>query len=92
MQRMARSRRNMTIPSVATRSMDVVKTFRMPVELAEEMEKARGLIPESAWLRDLVTTYLATREKLDLIEVRDLMCRRGVTLEQLTSFLKNEPK
>lgn len=90
MARMARTRRNPTIPSVPTKSMDVVKTFRMPMEVAEAMDQARGLVPESVWLRDLVKDYLLNREQRDLCEIRDLMYRRGITLEQFINFMKQQ--
>jgi hypothetical protein len=72
------------------RGQHVVKSFRVPVELAVRIDEARGTIPESVWLRDTLAELLITAEERALLEIRDMMQRRGISPRRLVAWLQLE--
>lgn len=82
---MARQRRNPTVPSVP-KTIDAVKSFRLPVELAEKMDEARGLVPESVWLRERLVEILTNPEQRALMRICDEMQLQGISRERLMRY------
>ena len=66
--------------------------IRLPVDLLERLDDARGDVDRSTWIRQVLEDRLLDAEKKALAEVVEYASRRGVTLEQLASFARSQKK